>query len=99
MIVPFRHVALRSVPIVAVLTILSWSVGEDVPLVAQRGPASAANTDRPQPWMKPVPRAECGKADRVETALQGQTQHRRTDEWRVVPVIQLQPGARRPIPG
>lgn len=26
-----------------------------------------------QPWLKPVPRAECGKGDRIETGLQGQT--------------------------
>jgi hypothetical protein len=34
--------------------------------------------DRPgvvvtEPWSKPVPRAECGKGDRIESALQGQT--------------------------
>src|SRR5712692_10932356 len=26
-----------------------------------------------EPWSKPVPRAECGKGDRIENALQGQT--------------------------
>lgn len=44
------------------------------PAAAQQSSAgvrpSAALTE---PWSKPVPRAECGKGDRIESALQGQT--------------------------
>jgi len=47
---------------------LTWALG-GAPLEAQR--TNGGGT--PQPWEKPVPRAECGKGDRVETGLQGQT--------------------------
>ena len=35
--------------------------------------ASVGAQAPPEPWSKPVPRAECGSGDRVETGLQGQT--------------------------
>jgi hypothetical protein len=44
-----------------------------LPLVAQDARPNKASTGAPVPWLKPVPRAECGRADRVETGLQGQT--------------------------
>src|SRR2546427_12081099 len=47
------------------LGLLSWMVGT-TPLSAQRNGGAA------EPRQKPVPRAECGKGDRVETGLQGQ---------------------------
>ena len=53
--------------LLVVLGLLSWIVGT-TPLSAQRNGGGAA-----EPWQKPVPRAECGKGDRVETGLQGQT--------------------------
>ena len=53
--------------LLVVLGLLSWMVGT-TPLSAQRNGGGAA-----EPWQKPVPRAECGKGDRVETGLQGQT--------------------------
>jgi hypothetical protein len=42
-------------------------------LLAPRGRAAERAADDTQPWMKPVPKAQCGPKDRVETGLQGQT--------------------------
>jgi len=66
----FSKILFRSVLVVGALTILPWVVGEGWPLVAQK---AATNGEGTQPWTKPVPRATCGKGDRVETGLQGQT--------------------------
>ena len=46
-----------------------------LPLFAQRADSgrTAGAGSTAQPWLKPVPRAQCGKGDRMETALQGQT--------------------------
>jgi hypothetical protein len=54
------------VPLLAlVLTLL--------PLVAMGGGATGDKSGEPVPFPGPVPRAECGPNDRVETGLQGQT--------------------------
>jgi hypothetical protein len=64
------------VPALAVLAIVSatgaWTLGGP-PLFAQQSGARSGLSAAAQPWLKPVPRAECGKGDRVETGLQGQT--------------------------
>jgi hypothetical protein len=56
--------------LVLVATLLSVGLLGGASVIAQRG---APSGESPQPWSKPVPRAECGKNDRVETGLQGQT--------------------------
>lgn len=42
-------------------------------LVARDAAAKEKGRPRATPWERPVPRAECGRHDRTETALQGQT--------------------------
>lgn len=51
-----------------VWTARGWPV-----LAGQSSARGAAASPIAQPWLKPVPRAECGTADRLETGLQGQT--------------------------
>src|SRR4030095_9601273 len=40
---------------------------------AQTGAGERAATAGPLPWTQPVPKAKCGRTDRPETGLQGQT--------------------------
>jgi hypothetical protein len=68
------HVTVGSIPALSIvgLVMLAFAIG--APLIAQReSDRTAAGTNGRQPWLKPVPRAQCGKGDRVETGLQGQT--------------------------
>jgi hypothetical protein len=44
-----------------------------LPLLALGGGAEAKKGPPPVPWTGPVPKADCGPDDRVETGLQGQT--------------------------
>src|SRR5438876_11375370 len=57
--------------LLCVLAVLPWTLGSTL-VSAQRTDRNGGN-GAPEPWQKPVPRAECGKGDRVETGLQGQT--------------------------
>ena len=72
-----------------------------LPLFAQRADSgrTAGAGGTAQPWMKPVPRAQCGKGDRTETGLQGQTTIAERMTGAVGQGLQLQPGAGRPVPG
>ncbi len=44
-----------------------------LPVVAEQSNGRGSGSGAAQPWLKPVPKAECGKGDRTETGLQGQT--------------------------
>jgi hypothetical protein len=74
MAVRFSRGFFGSVLLLVGLAALSWTLGGTL-LGAQRPDRSRDGTGAglAQPWEKPVPRAECGKGDRVETGLQGQT--------------------------
>lgn len=65
----FKHRLFGSLVLLVGL-LAAWVLGPS--LHAQRSDRGGA-AGGSQPWVKPVPRAECGKNDRVEARLQGQT--------------------------
>src|SRR5262245_7302684 len=70
-----RFTRAESVLILIGLAVLSVA-GSGALLTAQRsseGSKGGADVSRSDPWQKPVPKAQCGKGDRVATGLQGQT--------------------------
>ncbi len=69
----FKRGLFASLLLLVGLAVFIWTSGRS-PLIAQRSDRSGgASGGSLQPWLKPVPHAECGKGDRVETGLQGQT--------------------------
>lgn len=67
-----RHQAVVAFTLAGVVA-AAWAF-DGWPVVAgQSNGRGAGQAGAPQPWLKPVPKAECGKGDRLETGLQGQT--------------------------
>jgi len=58
--------------IAAVVCPLLW-LGESILSANQTGSGEGRATAGPLPWTRPVPKAKCGRMDRAETGLQGQT--------------------------
>jgi len=75
MTVRFSRGLFGSVLFLAGFVILSRLLGGTPLATPQRsnGSRQGAGARTSELWSKPVPRAECGKGDRVETGLQGQT--------------------------
>jgi len=62
----------KAFAVAAVVLPALW-LGESIPSASQSGTGERRATVSPLPWTQAVPKARCGRTDRPETGLQGQT--------------------------
>jgi hypothetical protein len=58
---------------IAAVVLPALLLGTSIPSASQTGTGEKRTTAGPLPWTGPVPKAKCGRVDRPESGLQGQT--------------------------